>query len=180
MDVRTHYARRRVNESLRSDCIQSTLKFPAKLMIWGAISSKGTSEIQFCEGTMDQFKYIETIKTFLPTARNWYRRRKWIFQQDSAPCHTAKRVKSFMASNVLDVLSWPGNSPDMNPIEHMWALLKNEIYKLNINSISELKVAIKDAWENSDILKKHAKCLISSMPRRVKAILKAKGGITKY
>src|ERR1051325_10060431 len=48
----------------------------------------------------------------------------FIFQQDGAPCHTAKVCQKWFKDNNLRLLSWPGNSPDLNPIKNLWAWLK--------------------------------------------------------
>ena len=63
-------------------------------MVWGAISWHGTSRLHIVDGTMNQDKYIKVLETrLLPQTREWFREMPWIFQQDSAPCHTAKRVR---------------------------------------------------------------------------------------
>jgi esterase/lipase superfamily enzyme len=43
----------------------------------------------------------------------------FIFQQDGAPCHTAKICTKYFTDSNIKVLSWPGNSPDLNPIENL-------------------------------------------------------------
>ena len=81
----------------------------------------------------------------------------------------------------LDVLDWPAQSPDLNPIEHLWRELKiklNTEYSSPPGGVEELWRRVQEQWES--IPKQTVIDLIESMPDRVAAVLKAKGGFTKY
>ena len=77
-------------------------------------------------------------------------------------------------------MDWPANSSDLNPIENIWKLLKDNIQKYESfpRIIYELKAALKEEWLKFgiNILRE----VIDSMPRRINAVLEAKGGPTKY
>jgi transposase len=76
-------------------------------------------------------------------------------------------------------LEWPGNSPDLNPIEHLWAIMKGKLRRRRPSSIPELKQIISDIW-NNEITQNYLKSLFMSMPRRLQAVIDANGGHTKY
>ena len=80
---------------------------------------------------MKQDQYIEVLRThLLPQIKKWFPENEHsIFMHDSAPCHRAKSVTKFLRDNNIKVLPWPGNSPDMNPIENLWEVAKKEIAK---------------------------------------------------
>ena len=78
---------------------------------------------------------------------------------------------------------WPAQSPDLNPIEHLWVHLKKKLaeHETSPNGIHKLWERIQVDWEEI-LVKDCQNLLIESMPRRVQvqAVLKAKGGYTKY
>lgn len=103
-----------------------------------------------------------------------------IYQHDLAPCHTSRPVRKFLDDKNVEVLPWPGNSPDMNPIENLWAIVKKRITAIDCREKTSLWNAIKDIWENDEELPQMCDRLVSSMPRRVQLLAKSRGGHTKY
>jgi transposase len=110
------------------------------------------------------------------------------FMQDNTPIHTARIIKKFFEENSISTIDWPPYSPDLNPIEHAWAKLKEMIYRLDPDienyqgSIGDLKdrfnELIEHAWEA--LGQEYFDKLIKSTPRRIQAVIKAKGWYTKY
>ena len=103
-----------------------------------------------------------------------------IFQQDNDPKHTSKLAKAWFTRNGIEVLSWPANSPDMNPIEHAWAELEHKVQCRDPHptNIEELWVALQEEWETLQL--SYREELYKSMPRQVNALGVAKGLYTKY
>jgi len=123
------------------------------LMIWGAISKFGKSPIYFIDSgeTEDQNLYIKILETTLiPWAASSFPDNFYIFYQDNAPCHRAKNVLDWMNSHIPHIADVPPNSPDFNPIEHIWAIVKNEVEKKQPHSKHDLEEAINLAWMNID------------------------------
>ena len=151
-------------------------------MIWSVISGKGTGRLYVVQGMMKQDQYIQMLKErLLPQVRDWFpNRESFIFMQDGAPCHTARSVKAFLNDKNIPLMPWPGNSPDMNPIENVWELVKREIGKEVITTRTQLIEKLIHVWNHSSELQESVKNNIESMPRRIEALIAAKGGITKY
>ena len=86
--------------------------------------------------------------------------------------------------SVLDVeensnSEWPGNSPDLNPIENLRTALKDKVSEKQPTNTKELEEAIKAVWM-LELLAKYCQSLVESMPKRLEAVIKAKEGPTKY
>ena len=159
----------------------NSVKCPTSLMVWGCMSYHNVGKLVCISGTMNSLKYIDLLEEYLDTSLELcnIERRRLLFQQDNAPCHTAKRSKEFFKENGINLMSWPPNSPDLNPIENLWYILKERVAKKNPKNAVQLESSIKEEWEklsHSDICKK----LILSMEKRVKEVLLKKGANIDY
>ncbi len=82
--------------------------------------------------------------------------------------------------NEFTLLKWPPQSPDLNPIEHPWDVVEREIRIMDVQptNLLQLRDAIMSIW--TKISEECFQHLVESMPRRIKAVLKAKWGPTRY
>lgn len=87
-------------------------------------------------------------------------------------------TKHWLLYNVKSTLNHPPQSPYLNPIEHLWEELERKIRLHRINNKNDLKESLKAEW--TKILPSVTQKLVSSMQRRLKAVIKARGNPTKY
>ena len=127
--------------------------------------------------------YLKVLKEAIPTL--W--EPDLTFMQDNAPIHTARVVTEWFQERGIPILPWPPYSPDLNPIGHCWAKLKEKVLELypdletqgvSEEAREEMIRAIKSSWDQ--LTHMFMKKLVWSMQRRVDAVLKAKGCYTKY
>ncbi len=104
--------------------------------------------------------------------------RRALFQHDNDPKHTSMATVGFLKKNRVKVIQWPSMSPDLNPIEHLWGILKRQVEHHSPSSIQSLKEVILEEWKKIDLAKCHQ--LVHSMPRRLGAVIKNHGGHIKY
>ena len=90
-----------------------------------------------------------------------------VFQQDNDPKHTSKKAKE-----------WPAQSPDLNPIEHLWINVKQGVRTANPKNSEELWQAAKNTWNNNSLSR--CRTLIAFMKSRCIEVIKNKGGATSY
>lgn len=170
---------RRGNEAYSDGCIKKQVKFPTSVLIWSCMSSKGPGELAVVKTTVNSQIYIDILDHFLiPSIDNAFGDEDVVFQDDNASCHRAKCVRDFLADRQIATMDWPANSPDLNPIENMWMKLKKLVQAKSPLCKDDLIIAIRECWKEMDI--NYCQSLIRSMPARIKAVIKARGGVTKY
>jgi len=160
------------------------------VMIWGAIYGNGRSDVVIMERDPAADKSGYTANSYL-TVLNDQIPRTWqpemIFMQDNAPIHAAKKIREWFTNQAIPVMDWPPYSPDLNPIEHLWAQLKqwindnhpelNEMGKSE-QAYQQLFAAILEGWDA--IAPEAIEGLVRSMDDRVNAIIDSEGWYTRF
>ena len=174
------FVRRRPGEEMLPECLVKTVKHPAKIMTWGGISASGTTSLIWIDSSCNARKYIETLgKARIAAFIQRHPHPRPLLMEDGAPCHRANLTKNWHAERSIRLLEgWPGQSPDLNPIENVWGLMKREISRKNATTIEEIKKICMRIWRR--LTPQYLSALYSSMPRRMELCIKANGGSTKY
>jgi hypothetical protein len=177
------WAWKRAGERLSDRLVEGTLKFGGgSLMMWGCMLWEGCGYACQIEGKMDADLYINILEQNLDSSLKYYNKniQDILFQQDNDPKHTSKKARNWFQQQEIQVIPWPAQSPDLNPIEHLWNHLKKKLgeYPKPPEGMVELWERVDREWNEIEV----GVCqnLIESMPRRVQAVVKAKGGYTKY
>lgn len=149
-------------------------------MVWGGFSAVGKTELAVLVGKQNSEHYVYTMSEYLlPFAHRNYGT-DFLYQQDNASIHTSSTSVEFFAEHGVSVLDWPARSPDLNPIENVWAIMSREVYQngKQYDSVSTLTKAVIEAWKN--IQQVTLTTLIESMPRRCIEVIKKQGNKTHY
>ena len=174
--------------------IIETVKQPLKVMFWGMMSFRGLSDLHVVPRgqTINAEYYVEEVlkKTATPAMHRQEaagppcrtkllpNMSQAIFQQDGAPPHRATKTQEWCRCNFPGFWEkevWPGNSPDLSPIENLWAIVQESIIKMApATSEKTLIRNVRTAW--SQITSETLLNLVCGMPDRMRACLKERGG----
>ena len=168
------------HESMDPSCLVSTVQ-AGGVMVWGIFSWHALGPLVPIEHCLNATAYLSIVADHVhPFMTIVYLSFDCYFQQDNAPCYKAQIISNcfFEHDNEFTVLQ----SPDLNPIEHLWDMVEREIpcpsHHVQPTNLQQLHHAIMSFW--TKISEECFQHLVESIPRRIKAVLKAKGGPTRY
>ena len=157
--------------------MKSTVKFQGGgIMVWGAMSYRGTGLLYHVKGNLNGAGYIKILQDCaIPTAHLLGYVDDYWYQDDGAPCHRGWIVKDWQLENDFRCLeNWPPQSPDINPIENLWHDIKLDLKRRQHHNHRELANNVRDCWNS--VTTERCQTLVRSMPKRIQAVLVAKGG----
>nr|KAF6387327.1 hypothetical protein mMyoMyo1_007836 [Myotis myotis] len=175
---------RKQHESMHPTCMSTALQAGGgSVMVWGMFSWHDLGPLIRVEQHLKSTTYLSIVAVQVhPIMLMAYPNGDGFFQKDNAPCQGACIVQEWFQEHEGDftLLRWPPQSPDLNPIEHLWDKVKRAIRQLvpQPSNLTELDSAIHWVWcQIPRITFQH---LVESMPRRIATVLKAKGVPMKY
>jgi len=158
-----------------------TVKHSAKVNLWGCFSESGFGKLVLIRGILKSDQMVQIYQSgLLPSANKLFgtNSRDWVLLEDNDPKHRSKLAKTWKLQNGVKVMDWPSQSPDCNPIENVWALLKAKLCRKKINSVGHLLDTIKLEWKQ--LSAEYARKLAQSCPKRCQAVIQNGGDWIPY
>lgn len=173
------YVRRSKEEKMLTQCIVPTVKHGGgSVLVWGCFSLAGIGDLCKIDGIMRKEDYKKILRfNAIPSGVRLIGN-NFVLMQDNDPKHTSLLCRNYLESkarqNILQVMTWPPQSPDLNPIELLWDELDRKVRTECPTSKTNLWNILQNEWKNIEAEK--ISKLIERMPRIVEAVIKAKGG----
>lgn len=174
---------RKRGERYNFSCTIPTFKSGREFVnVYGAFSATGRTQLVRIYGTLTKHVYQEILANFtLPFAFHTYTAAEnFILQEDNASVHRAKTVEAYLNEYGVNRMVWPPQSPDLNPIENVWGLMKQKLRRRRTypKNKDELFNILSDMWDA--LPQAYFEKLALGMHKRVAAVKKNEGKSTKY
>ncbi|KAK2964297.1 putative Transposable element Tc3 transposase [Blattamonas nauphoetae] len=153
---------------------------PFTVGVWAAIGVGFKSDIEFTPKSVNGTTYSQIVAKHLGNERMTSKNENRILLSDNAPWHKSKVAIQALRSAKIDIQYNPPLSPDMNPIENIWAWMSDRIYQggKQYKTKEELKSQIEHTWNelDQDTINKFCR----SFGSRVGELIRKDGQLTKY
>ncbi|KAK7109992.1 hypothetical protein V1264_013934 [Littorina saxatilis] len=151
-------------------------------MVWGCISHDCKLDLVTIRGNLtgDQFLRHVMEPVVVTHFDNHPLATRPVYMDDNARPHRSRAVVDYLQNNAVTTLPWPAMSPDLNPLEHVWDILGRRIQALQppVQTLRELEAALYREW--LQVTREQIRRLTGGMRRRVDAVIRARGGFTRY
>ena len=162
-----------------ADYLVERVPHSERVSLWGCFCARGVGQAEIFVGEFDAARYVDILQhNLIQTALHFYSREAWWFQQDNAPQHTSHLARRWFHNHGVNLIDFPPYSPDLNPIENLWSILKARVEARLARTMDEVEQVLKEEWEalNKELLAS----LAHSMPTRCAAVVANHGHKAPY
>ncbi|CEI91442.1 hypothetical protein RMCBS344292_05730 [Rhizopus microsporus] len=169
------------SEKFKKECLAPTFKSGrTSIIVLGAIAGGKKSKLVFMKkGMGTSVDFINQV--YGPVLLDFYKSLdSSVLMEDGAPIHRAKITAEWREAKGINKITWSAQSPDLNPIESLWSMMKKRVNTLCLHARSPraIEVVLESVWR--EFTPETINKLIDSMLKKVKAVIKARDGPTKY
>ncbi|KAG2462687.1 TC1A transposase, partial [Polypterus senegalus] len=176
VNARRHVWGKPGNAHHQANTIPTVKHTGGSIMLWECFSTAGTGRLVRIKRKMTAAMYRDILdENLLQSALDLRLGRRFILQQGNDPKHTAKISKEWLQDISVNVLEWPSQSPDLNPIEHLWRDLKMAVHRRFPSNLMELERRCKEEW--AKLAKDRCAKLVASYSKKLEAVIAAKQSI---
>jgi transposase len=173
------YVRRPIGQSHNPKYMHQEEQLKGKVSLWGCICASGLGHAELYSNALDSTRHRDILRhNLVSTLKQFFPHGPWYFQQDNVRFHTTPETITFLHNKGITFLEWPPWSPDLNPIENLWNVIKNRVYARFPQTLEEMEEYIREEWEATDLNFISHICL--SMPRRLQLLLDNNGHKISY
>jgi transposase len=176
------FVRRPKGQALNPEYCVDQQPHPVKVNVWGCFCGKGLGYCYIFNENMDGKLLQSVLGTHLIESAELHydvkHAEEWWLLQDRDPKHKSTLVRIWLFNHGILCIDFPPYSPDLNPIEHLWADLARRVEQYQCETMEELQDIVAEEWKKTP--KKYLRELARSMPERCQAVIDAKGDHTKY
>jgi transposase len=184
-DFGSIYVTRRAEEKYNPACCIPKFRGYSSWMIHGSISGSKKGRLVVFEKQWGKVTAAVYTQYILPSIYQFYQEvmaevgfMRAILMEDNASVHSAKLTQSYHTYHGVIQMTWPANSPDLNPIENVWRLLKYRVGRRFPKTEEEVRRFIEEEWAKLTV--EDFDKYIKEMPARCQAVIDANGGHTKW
>ncbi len=175
------WVRRPVGEAANPEYSVAHKPHPVSVPAWGCFSAHGPGYMAMFEGSLDAaglrniFRdyLLPTVKEHFDEGADW-----WLLHDNDPGRHKSQVLRTFMHNNYVRPLDFPPYSPDLNPIENLWADMDKRMGSTDADTKEELEKAVADTWAATS--KAYCEQLARSMPTRITQVIERDGAYTDY